>query len=155
MAKTKTSTTSGGAQKVPWQIVFFQRHRDEDPGRAIPGRTYLKETCPEAVRVRMMRVLVAVRDAPPRSFSGGGYWEIMHDDMAGYYEVRVDSDGQHYRLFCLLESDDAAKKLGAPSLVVITGAVKPFRTTFTKREYAAVRRLGDEYLGRTPRPFAP
>jgi hypothetical protein len=56
-----------------------------------------------------------------------------------------------YRLFCLLEPDDAKKKLGGPTIAVIEGGVKAFRTTFSKQEYAAVRRLGDEYLKRTPR----
>jgi len=27
--------------------------------------------------------------APPPRFSGGGKWEAMHGDMAGYYEVRA------------------------------------------------------------------
>ena len=105
----------------------------------------------------MIRVLEAVRDAPPPAFSGGGFWEAMHDDMRGYYEIRVDGTGadgaqrDHYRLFCILEQNDPVRELGAPSLVVITGAVKPFQTTFTKQEYAAVRRLGDEYMRRTPR----
>jgi len=34
-------------------------------------------------------VLEAVTTAPPPSFSGGGKWEAMHDDMAGYFEVMV------------------------------------------------------------------
>ena len=35
----------------------------------------------------------------------------MHDDMAGYHEVHVDGpDRTHYRLFCLLEPDDAKKR---------------------------------------------
>ena len=49
---------------------------------------------------------------------------------------------------------DLAKELGAPSIVVVTGGVKAFQTVFTKQEYAAVRRLGDEYLERTPRSVA-
>ncbi len=31
------------------------------------------------------------------------------------------------------------------------GMVKPFRTTFTERDYARVRQLGDEYRSRVPR----
>jgi len=72
--------------------------------------------------------------------------------MAGYYEVRVDGrDRRQYRLFCVLERDGAAVGLGGPSLVVLTGMDKPFRTTFTERDYARVRRLGDEYRARVPR----
>jgi hypothetical protein len=52
----------------------------------------------------MFAVLKAVSEAPPPRFSGGGYWEAMHDEMAGYYEVRVDGPKRrHYRLFCVLE----------------------------------------------------
>jgi hypothetical protein len=142
------------APKAAWQILFFERHREDDSSRSVPGLAFLKG-CPEKVRALMVRVLEAVRAAPPPAFSGGGYWEKMHDEMAGYYEVRADGPKrEHHRLFCILEADDATKKLGGPSIVVITGAVKPFRTTFTKQEYNAVRRMGDEYLRRTPRSVA-
>jgi len=60
-------------------------------------------------------------------------------------------DRRHYRLFCVLERDGARLGLGGPSIVVITGMEKPFRTTFTERDYARVRRLGDEYRSRVPR----
>jgi hypothetical protein len=76
----------------------------------------------------------------------------MHGTMAGYYEVRVDGpDRRHYRLFCVLERDGAQLGLGAPSIVVITGKEKPFRTTFTERDYVRVRQLGEEYRSRAPR----
>jgi hypothetical protein len=39
--------------------------------------------------VEIQAVLEAVAAAPPPSFSGGGKWEAMHEDMAGFYEVRV------------------------------------------------------------------
>jgi hypothetical protein len=55
----------------------------------------------------------------------------MHGTMAGYYEVRVDGrDRHHYRLFCVLERDGALVGLGGPSIVVLSGMEKPFRTTF-------------------------
>jgi hypothetical protein len=44
--------------------------------------------------------------------------------------------------------------LGGPSLVIITGKSKPFRTTLSKRDYAEVRALGDEYRSRKPRSVA-
>lgn len=72
--------------------------------------------------------------------------------MAGYFEVRVDGrDRRHYRLFCVLERDGARLGLGGPSIVVITGMEKPFRTTFSERDYAQVRLLGEEYGSRAPR----
>ena len=103
----------------------------------------------------MVAVLKAVADAPPPAFSGGGKWEAMHDDMAGFYEVRVDGpDRHHYRLFCLLDRNGSASGLGGPSLVVLTGKDKPFRTVLTARDYADVKRLGQEFEARNPRSVA-
>jgi hypothetical protein len=137
-----------------WQIHFFKRSRDIDPRASVPGREFL-ESCPEKVRVMMVAVLDAVRDAPPPAFSGGGKWEAMHDEMAGFYEVRVDGpQRRHYRLFCVLEQDDPKKKLGGPAIVIIDGRSKAFRTVLSAHDYAAVRKLGAEYLARTPRSIA-
>ena len=61
---------------------------------------------------------------------------------------------RHYRLFCILERDGAALGLGGPSIVLVTGMDKPFRTTFTVRDYQHVRRLGEEYRRRVPRSVA-
>jgi hypothetical protein len=84
-----------------------------------------------------------------------GKREAMHDEMAGFYEVRVDGpQRKHYRLFCLLEQDDPAKKLGGPSIVIIDGRSKAFRTVLSAHDYASVRKLGVEYLARTPRSIA-
>lgn len=100
----------------------------------------------------MVAVLKSVADAPPNAFAGGGYWEAMHGAMAGYYEVRVDGrDRRHFRLFCILEREGARLGLGGPSIVVLTGMEKSFRTTFTERDYARVRQLGQEYRSREPR----
>ncbi len=135
-----------------WRVHFFQRHRDDDPVQSVPVREYL-DACP--VAARLVAVAKAVADAPPPAFSGGGKWEAMHDDMAGYYEVRVDGPKRrHYRLFCLLEREGAGVGLGGPSLVLIAGMDKPFRSTFSDEDYAWVRRLGDEYKRRNPRSVA-
>jgi len=58
------------------------------------------------------------------------------------------------RIFCVLERDGASVGLRGPSLVVITGLRKPFRTTFTDKDYAQVRALGHEYFKRNPRSVA-
>ncbi len=77
-------------------------------------------------------------------------WEAMHGQMRGYYEARTRGpDGRLYRLFCLLERE--APGIDRPAIVVITGMSKPRRTAFTETDYAAVRRLGDEYRRRVPR----
>jgi hypothetical protein len=112
-------------------------------------------TCPEKVRATMLAVLKAVAEAPPPAFSGGGKWEAMHGEMRGFYEVRVDGPKRHhYRLFCVLETHDPALGLGGPSIVIICGKDKPFRTTIADADYAEVRRLGTEYRARKPRSVA-
>lgn len=108
--------------------------------------------CPTKVRATIVAVVKAVAESPPPMFSGGGKWEAMHDSMAGYYEVRVDGPGRrHYRLFCLLERDGQRVGLGGPSVVIITGKSKAFRTTLSERDYAEVRALGAEFRARVPR----
>jgi hypothetical protein len=77
-------------------------------------------------------------NAPPKRFSGGGYWEAMKGDMTGWFEVRVDGPMRHhYRLFLL---DYDAQDHDKPLLVVIDGRDKPFSTTFSDADYAAGRR---------------
>jgi hypothetical protein len=101
----------------------------------------------------MRAALVAVAAAPPKRFSGGGYWEAMKGEMSGWFELRIDGPRRHhYRLFCLLDYD--AKGEEKPLLVVIDGRDKPFRTTLSDADYAAVRKLGDEYRKRNPRSLA-
>lgn len=127
---------------------------DDDETQNVPARDFL-DACPDGVQGKILAALRAVADAPPPVFSGGGYWEAMHGDMAGYYEVRVDGpQRRHFRLFCVLERSGSAHGLGGPSIVLITGMAKPFRTTFSNRDYQKVRALGDEYRARSPRSVA-
>jgi hypothetical protein len=41
--------------------------------------------------------VVAIANAPPPAFSGGGKWEAMHGRMGGVYEVRVDGPNRHHQ----------------------------------------------------------
>jgi len=133
----------------PHDIVYFRRHKSDDPSQATPGREFV-DSCPTGVRAKFRAVLVAVATAPPKRFAGGGYWEAMKGDMAGWFEVRVDGPKRHhYRLFCLLDYE--AKARDKPLLVVVDGLDKPFRTEFSSADYADVRALGEEYRGRNPR----
>ena len=144
-----------GRARAPWRIHFFQRHIQDDPSRSVPARDFL-DRCPTEVAAKIIAVVSAVADAPPPMFSGGGKWEAMHGDMGGFYEIRVDGPRRHhYRLFCILERDGGKLGLGGPSLVLIAGKDKPFRTLLSPRDYAEIRRLGREYLSRTPRSVAP
>ena len=146
---------SPNAVLSPGASIFFQRHPDHDPGQRAPAREFLI-ACPESVRVKIIAALQAVAEAPPPAFSGGGYWEAMHGEMSGYYEVRADGpQRKHFRLFCVLERTGSDLGLGGPSIVVLTGMMKEFRTVFSNADYARVRRVGDEYRSRKPRSVAP
>jgi len=131
--------------KDPWRIHFFQRHVDDDPDRAVPSIDFL-DGLPTKVAAEIHAVLDAVAEAPPPSFSGGGKWEAMHDDMAGFFEVRVQGGGMNHRLFCVLERD--AEDLGGSSIVCLGGLSKPPRTAAKPRDYRAVRRYGAEFQKR-------
>lgn len=91
------------------------------------------DSVPLKVRVEINAVLEAVADGPPPRFSGGGKWEAMHGDMAGFYEVRVKGGGMNHRLFCVLERD--ADDLGGSSIVAIDGLSKPRRSAADQRDY--------------------
>ena len=138
------------ARQGPWAIEFFQRHLDDDAGETVPAQVFL-DAVPDRVAAKMVAVVQAVAAAPPPAFSGGGMWEAMHDEMSGVYEVRVDYDGTHYRLFGVLERDGANVGLTGASIVLIDGRSKKYRTTISAREYKTIRSLVDEYLRRRPR----
>ena len=145
--KVKTGPSSDDVHDV----VYFRRHRDDDAAETAPGRDFLNG-CPTKVRATMRAVLVAVAEAPPKRYAGGGYWEAMKGDMTGWFEVRVDGPKRHhYRLYCRLDYEAQNPGMDKPLLVVVAGLDKPFRTELTAADYAAVRTLGDEYLGRNPR----
>ena len=133
----------------PWAIVFFQRHRDDDPAQSVPGAEFL-ESCPTGVRADLAAIVKAVAEAPPMKFAGGGQWQAMHGDMAGFYEARTRGPAKRlYRLFCLLEREAPGRP--GPSLVIITGMDKPNESAFSDADYRRVRSLRDEYRGRKPR----
>lgn len=149
---TPSGVRTGPSPEDAHEVVYFKRHRDDDPGRAEPGRQALN-SWPASVRAKMYAVLAAVAAAPPKKFAGGGYWEAMKGDMGGWFEVRADGPKRHhYRLFCLLDYE--AQGRDKPLLVVIDGRDKPFRTTLSEADYAAVRQLGEEYRRRNPRSLA-
>ncbi len=138
---------------MAWGVVYFKAA----DGR-IPAENFL-EDCPAKVEARFYAVLEAVRTAPPPQFSGGGYWEAMHGDMGGVYEIRLTGPGRRqFRLFCLLDNADAEglEKRGfdRPQIAVITGMVKNSGERFSDRDYGKVRKLGDDYMAHLPRRIA-
>jgi hypothetical protein len=128
-----------------WRIQFFRRAEDDDPSRSTPAIDFL-DSIPAKVAAEIHAVLDAVAAAPPPSFSGGGKWEAMHDDMAGYFEVRVQGGGMNHRLFCVLERD--ADDLGGSSIVCIDGLSKSPRRAAQPRDYRRVKRYGGEFQKR-------
>lgn len=131
-----------GGSTGPWRIHFFQRHTEDDASQAVPAIDFLDGLAVK-VAAEIHAVLAAVAAAPPPSFSGGGKWEAMHDEMAGFYEVRVQGSGMNHRLFCVLERE--APDLGGSSIVCIGGLSKPRRTAAHPREYRTIRQYGDEF----------
>ncbi|MEX2625922.1 MAG: hypothetical protein WD225_03500 [Ilumatobacteraceae bacterium] len=129
----------------PWLIHVFQRHGDDDEQCAVPAQVFL-DGLPDKVVAEIVAVLDAVAAAPPPAFSGGGKWEVMHDDMAGFYEVRVQGDGKNHRLFCVLERN--ADDLGGTSIVAIDGLSKPKRSAADPKDYRRAIRLREEFRAR-------
>lgn len=129
-----------------WLIHFFQRDEREDEAESVPAIEFLDQV-PVKVRAEIQAVLEAVAEAPPPAFSGGGKWEVMRDDMAGFYEVRVrGADRRNHRLFCMLERD--AVDLGGSSIVVIDGLSKAVRQAADPRDYRRAQRYRAEFLKR-------
>ena len=138
---------------MAWGIVYCATG---DGG--VPAEDFLYG-CPAKIEARFYAVLEAVRDAPPPQFSGGGYWDAMHGDMGGYHEIRLTGPGRRqYRLFCILDNGNPEKLrergFDQPQIAVITGMIKDSGKKFSDRDYAKVRKLGNEYLGELPRRIA-
>lgn len=129
-----------------WLIHFFQRHRQDDPNETVPAIEFLDAVAVKA-RAEIVAILEAVAEAPPPAFSGGGKWEVMHDDMAGFYEVRVrGADRRNHRLFCILERE--AEDLGGSSIVCIDGLSKPLRQAANPKDYRQALSYRDEFRRR-------
>ncbi len=135
---------SGAAPGEPWAVIYYRA-----ADGTVPALQFL-DGSPGKIDAEFTAVLDAVAAAPPPQFSGGGKWEAMHGAMSGWYEIRLTGPGRdQFRLFCLLENaapaELARRGLPRPAIAVITGLRKPWRTTFTQRDYERVRDLGDEH----------
>lgn len=135
---------------APWAVKVFVRHRDDDREERCPAEEFLVDSCPEGVRIDLQAIIDAVAESPPPQFTGGGMWEAMHGDMAGFYEARTRGpDKLLYRLFCILEHNGPG--LDGPAIVVIDGLAKKVGTAARPADYARARALRDEYYRREPR----
>jgi len=145
--KVKTGPSSDDAHDV----VYFRRHRDDGADETAPGRDFLNG-CPAKVRATMCSVLVAVAEAPPKRYAGGGYWGAMKGDMTGLVRGasrRPEAPPLPPVLPPRLRGEE--RWVDKPLLVVIAGLDKPFRTELSAADYAGVRSLGEEYLSHNPR----
>ena len=133
---------AAASSRDPWLIHFFQRHPSDDPGESVPALDFFEELTGK-IAAEIHAVLDAVAEAPPPSFAGGGKWEAMHSEMAGFYEVRVQGDGRNHRLFCLLIRD--AADLGGSSIVCLGGLSKPRRRPAEARDYARIGTYRQEF----------
>jgi hypothetical protein len=138
---------------LAWGIVYYA-----EADGLVPAEQFLDD-CPAKIDARFNAVLEAVRAAPPPKFSGGGYWEAMHGEMGGYFEIRLTGPGRRqYRLFCVLDSGSdaelAERGFDGPKIAVLTGLVKPSGSKFSNADYRRVRRLGETYRSSLPRPVA-
>ena len=104
---------------------------------------------PTKVQAKLTSILVAVATAPPGRFAGGGYWEAMHGQMRGFYEIRADFQKMHYRLICLLDYESIGSS--GPLLVIVAGLRKPIGATIKPEVYADVKSAGLKYLSANPR----
>src|SRR5260370_37930283 len=129
----------------PWLIHFFRRRGDDDRARSTPTIEF-HDGLPDKVVAEIQAVLEAVAASPPPSFSGGGKWEAMHDDMAGIFEVRVQGGGANHRLFCLLERN--AEDLGGPAVICLRGLSKPVRSAASPRDYSLLKQYAHEFPNR-------
>lgn len=140
-------------RKPPWAIIYYKA-----PDRSVPAVEFL-DGCPGKIDAEFTAVFDAVAAAPPPQFSGGGKWEAMHGDMAGWYEIRLTGPGrEQFRLFCLLENADdeelLKRGLTKPAIAVIAGMRKPWRTIFAERDYRRIRALGNKHKSEYPRRIA-
>jgi hypothetical protein len=79
--------------------------------------------------------------------------------MGGWYEIRLTGPGrEQFRLFCLSENGTGDEVTGRgfqrPAIAVITSMRKPWRTTFSERDYQRVRDFGREHQRNYPRRIA-
>jgi hypothetical protein len=139
--------------RLPWSVIYYRA-----PDGSAPAIDFLTD-CPRKLEGEFAAVLDAVAAAPPPRFSGGGKWEAMHGIMSSWHEIRLTGPGrEQFRLFCLLENGSpgelARRGLQRPAIAVITGMRKPWRTTFSERDYRRVRALGEAHQQNYPRTIA-
>lgn len=114
-------------------VEFFQTNnfRHLDP-------LLMLERLTRGERAKFYAIVTAVRSAPPGSFSGGGYWEAMHGEMRGLFEIRFRGKRPWLnRFFCSVNGE-----LGR--ITILAGVRKKDGEAVSPRIYAEIRALSDE-----------
>ena len=89
-------------------------------------------------RAKFSAIVTAVCNAPTGSFSGGGYWQALHGELRGLFEIRFQGKSPWlYRFFCAVNSREAC-------LYIFAGARKKKGEKLTTRTYAEVLSLAEE-----------
>lgn len=74
------------------------------------------------------------------SFRGGGYWEAMHGEMSGFFEIRFRIGGIHNRFFCRFIRGENQL------ILVIAAAGKASGTLLQPSFYKRVRELDQKAM---------
>lgn len=118
---------------TPLDVEFIQTEefRHLDP-------LLMLERLPPGERAKFYAIVTAVRSVPLGSFSGGGYWEAMHGEMRGLFEIRYRGKRPWLnRFFCSVNGE-----LGRIS--ILAGVRKKDGEVISPRTYAEIRALSDE-----------
>lgn len=100
-------------------------------------------------KAKFSAIVEAVASAPPRSFSGGGYWEAMRGDLEGIFEIRFQGrDRWLFRFFCLLFENTSP-----PTLVVFAGSKKRPGSSISGFDYAKVRAVAEDLTNASSNPI--
>jgi hypothetical protein len=123
-----------------WAAAFYK-----DASGYVPARHFLAKECPDSVRISLLAILVAVRDAPPPSFPASNMWHAMHGKMKGFHEARDEHDGVLYRVFCVVDRNAPDHGLDAPTVALISGGVKAVAEAMDEGVYDEARVYRDDY----------
>jgi len=97
----------------------------------------MAKSMPDSSAKKLNSVLKAVAQAPPHKFRGGGYWEAMHGQMRGIYEVRIQGkDGNLFRFFCVVTKDASSME----KITVFAALKKRKNEKFKDTDYKKVIR---------------
>lgn len=119
------------ASRLDVEFVQSENYRHLDP-------LSMLRAMPPGERAKFYAIVTAVRSSPLGTFSGGGYWEAMHGEMSGLFEIRFRGKRPWLnRFFCTVIKD-----LG--KITILAGVRKKDGEAIRLKTYAEIRLLSDE-----------